>query len=66
MRPGSRFTLQVCRGGWGPAPTYHDEPIQVNVTTVQALHITELRTAINQLRNHSVRQLSMAELGDHE
>jgi len=38
--------------GWGSAPTYHDNPIQVGVTTVQALHITELRTAINSLRSH--------------
>src|SRR5882672_10882304 len=38
--------------GWGSAPTYHDNPLQVGVTTVQSLHITELRTAINSLRSH--------------
>jgi RHS repeat-associated protein len=36
----------------GGAPSFHDNPIQVGVTTVQALHITELRTAINNLRVH--------------
>jgi hypothetical protein len=34
------------------ASAYQDEPIQIGVTSVQALHIAELGTAINILRNH--------------
>ena len=34
----------------GP-PTFTNDPLQPGVTTIQALHITELRTAINSLRN---------------
>src|SRR5712691_9041139 len=33
-------------------PTLHDNPLSVGQTTVQARHITELRTAINSLRSH--------------
>lgn len=36
----------------GGTPTFTDNPIHVGETTVQALHITELRTAINNLRSH--------------
>jgi RHS repeat-associated protein len=33
----------------GP-PTFTDDPLQTNATQIKALHITELRTAINSLR----------------
>jgi len=33
----------------GP-PTFTDDPLQVGVTPIKALHITELRTAVNQAR----------------
>jgi RHS repeat-associated protein len=36
----------------GGAPSFSDERIQVGVTVVKAAHITELRTAINNLRAH--------------
>src|SRR5260370_5551326 len=38
--------------GWGSAPTIHDNPLVANQTTVQALHITEVRYAINALGSH--------------
>lgn len=51
-RNGQLLITATVTTGWGSAPTLHDNPIQVGVTTVQALHITELRTAINALRSH--------------
>lgn len=39
-------------GGWGAAPTLHDNPLEVGKTTVQSRHITELRQAIDALRSH--------------
>lgn len=36
----------------GGSPSFSDNPLTVDVTTVQAAHITELRTAINALRAH--------------
>jgi RHS repeat-associated protein len=38
--------------GWGPPPVIDDNPLELNVTTVQSRHITQLRTAINALRTH--------------
>jgi len=46
------ITAAVASTGWGAPPVIHDNPLQVGVTTVQAAHITELRTAINNLRSH--------------
>ena len=37
--------------GWGSPPTFTDNPLAAGVV-VKALHITELRTAINDLRGH--------------
>jgi RHS repeat-associated protein len=36
----------------GGAPAFSDNPIQVGVTVVKSAHITELRTAINNIRAH--------------
>ena len=38
--------------GWGSPPTFTDNPLAAGVTEVKALHITQLRTAINDLRGH--------------
>ena len=40
-------------GGWGPAPTFADNPLTANVSGVRALHISELRAAINAVRTNS-------------
>src|SRR2546427_12280071 len=39
-------------GNWGPPPVLHDNPLVIGQTTVRAVHITELRSAIDALRNH--------------
>lgn len=46
------ITAAVASAGWGTPPTIHDNPLVVGETTVQSRHITELRTAINELRSH--------------
>jgi RHS repeat-associated protein len=51
-RNGQLLITATVTTGWGAAPTLHDNPLQVGVTTVQALHISELRDAINALRSH--------------
>jgi RHS repeat-associated protein len=51
-RAGQLLVTAAFSSGWGVAPTLHDNPILVKQTTVQALHITELRDAINALRTH--------------
>jgi RHS repeat-associated protein len=38
-------------GGWGPPPVLNDNPMEIGVTTIQARHITELRSAIDSLRS---------------
>ena len=38
--------------GWGSAPVLHDNPLQAGITIVKALHITELRAAIDAVRSH--------------
>lgn len=43
-------TVSVMGSGGGPPPTFADNPLQVGLTTVRALHITQLRDAINGLR----------------
>ena len=39
--------------GWGPAPTFIDNPLTANLTTVRALHISQLRAAIDSVRTNS-------------
>jgi RHS repeat-associated protein len=51
-RNGQLLVTATVTTGWGSAPTIHDNPLFANQTTIQALHITELRTAINSLRSH--------------
>ncbi|HET6976395.1 MAG TPA: RHS repeat-associated core domain-containing protein [Pyrinomonadaceae bacterium] len=51
-RSGQLLISATITTGWGTAPEIHDNPLVVGVTTVQALHITELRNAINALRSH--------------
>ena len=51
-RNGQLLVVAAGTSGWGPAPTLTDNPLQVGATTIQALHITELRTAINALRSN--------------
>jgi RHS repeat-associated protein len=46
-----QLLVQVIGGAsGGAAPSFHDNPLQAGVTPVYALHITELRDAINQVR----------------
>ena len=52
-RNGQLLIAATVTIGWGTAPTFNDNPLQVGVTTVQARHITELRTAIDAVRSHS-------------
>jgi RHS repeat-associated protein len=49
-RNGQLLIATTCGSGYGDPPTLHDNPLVVGETTVQARHITELRTAINTLR----------------
>ncbi|HBB95760.1 MAG TPA: hypothetical protein DC054_10250, partial [Blastocatellia bacterium] len=49
-RNGQLLITTTCGSGYGDPPTLHDNPLVVGETTVQARHITELRTAINTLR----------------
>ena len=51
-RNGQLLITATVTSGWGTAPTFNDNPLQVGVTTVQARHITELRTAIDAVRSH--------------
>jgi len=51
-RAGQLLVTVAASGGWGTAPTLHDNPIVVGQTTIQTRHITELRDAINALRAH--------------
>ena len=51
-RNGQLLVVAAGSSGWGPAPTLADNPLQVGATTIQALHITQLRTAINALRSN--------------
>jgi hypothetical protein len=45
-------TVTAGTGSWGNPPTFANNPLLVGQTTVQALHITQLRSAINDLRSH--------------
>jgi RHS repeat-associated protein len=48
-------TVSLGTAGWGAAPVFDDNPLNPNYpgeTTVQARHITQLRTAINSVRTH--------------
>src|SRR5258707_13639865 len=51
-RNGQLLVTATITTGWGSAPIIHDNPLVASQTTVQALHITELRDAINALRLH--------------
>ena len=54
-RNGQLLVTATVTSGWGAAPVLHDNPLNPNYpgeTTVQARHITELRTAIDALRIH--------------
>ena len=51
-RNGQLLVTATITTGWGTAPTLNDNPLSAGQTTVQARHITELRTAINSLRSH--------------
>jgi hypothetical protein len=46
------ITATAATGEWGSPPVLDDNPLVINITTVQARHITQLRTAINELRTH--------------
>jgi hypothetical protein len=49
------ITAAAASAGWGAAPVFDDNPLNPNYpgeTTVQARHITQLRTAINSVRTH--------------
>jgi RHS repeat-associated protein len=45
-------TVTAAAGGWGSPPTFANNPLVAGETTVQVLHITQLRAAINDLRTH--------------
>ena len=45
-------TSVTSTGGWGPAPTFADNPLNANLTGLRAVHISELRTAINSVRTN--------------
>jgi RHS repeat-associated protein len=45
-------TTSAAAGSWGSAPVFANNPLVVGETSVQALHITQLRDAINALRGH--------------
>jgi len=51
-RNGQLLVTATATTGWGTAPTLNDNPLSAGQTTVQARHITELRTAIDALRSH--------------
>ena len=54
-RNGQLLVTATITSGWGAVPVLHDNPLNPNYpgeTTVQARHITELRTAIDALRTH--------------
>lgn len=51
-RNGQLLVTATNTPGWGSAPVIHDNPLVIGQTTVQALHITELRSGINALRSH--------------
>jgi RHS repeat-associated protein len=48
-------TATVTGAGWGSAPTFTDDPLNPNgtKTDIKLVHLTELRTAVNQLRSHA-------------
>jgi RHS repeat-associated protein len=43
-------TYAASQGGGGGAPSFTDEPLAAGQTTIKAVHVTELRSAINQVR----------------
>jgi RHS repeat-associated protein len=49
-RNGQLLITTTRGGGYGAPPVLNDNPLVVGETTVQARHISELRTAINTLR----------------
>lgn len=49
-RNGQLLIIAAAISGWGTPPVIHDNPLVVADTTVQARHITELRTLIDALR----------------
>ncbi len=51
-RNGQLLITATAGTSWGSAPTFANNPLVVGETTVQALHITQLRQAINDLRGH--------------
>ncbi len=51
-RNGKLLIIATAGTSWGSAPTFANNPLAVGTTTVQALHITQLRDAINDLRGH--------------
>lgn len=46
-------TSVTSTGGWGPAPTFADNPLTANVTGIRSVHTSELRTAINSVRTNT-------------
>ena len=38
--------------GWGAAPSFEENPLEIGVTLVRSAHITELRSAIDAVRSH--------------
>jgi RHS repeat-associated protein len=51
-RSGQLLIAATAGTSWGSAPTFANNPLVSGATTVQALHITQLRDAINALRGH--------------
>jgi RHS repeat-associated protein len=47
------ITAAVISGSGGTAYTFTDDPLVVNVTSVKAVHLTELRAAVDQARAHA-------------
>ena len=46
------ITASMGGTGWGAAPSFQENPLDVGVTIVRSTHITELRSAIDAVRSH--------------
>jgi len=46
------ITAAMNSGGWGPLPSFDDNPLVIGQTPIRSAHITQLRTAIDALRSH--------------
>ena len=52
-RNGQLLITATAGTGWGTPPTFADDPLTVAVTEAKAIHLTELRDTVNQLRAHA-------------